>query len=197
MKILKQERIPIQSGAAFILNKGQFLKVIDPEGGQVSDLACFTKDNISEWISSGRTFDYNNKIYLTTNDILYSNRSNKMLTIVEDTVGKHDFLLTPCSPETFEIIYGEHDHRSCLMNLYDNLKEYGISKDQIPTTLNIFMNVNVAPDGKIAIDPPPSKAGDYIIFRAEMDLVVGLTACSAEITNNYKLSPIDYELYED
>ena len=28
-----------------------------------------------------------------------------MWTIVEDTVGRHDFLLTPCSPETFTILY--------------------------------------------------------------------------------------------
>jgi len=197
MKLIKNDRIPIQRGTSFILNKGDLLKVIDPEGGQVSDLTCFAKNDLNEWVSSGRTFDYNNKIYISTNDILYSNRSNKMLTIIEDTVGKHDFLLTPCSPETFEIIYGEQDHRSCLMNLYENLKDYGITKDQIPTTLNIFMNVNVLPDGGLSIDPPPSKPGDYIIFRAEMDLLVGLTACSAEITNNYKLSPIDYEIYEE
>src|SRR5690606_24625010 len=163
MKLIKNDRIPIQQGTSFILNKGDLLRVIDPEGGQVSDLICFAKDDLNEWVSSGRTFDYNNKIYLTTNDVLYSNRSNKMLTIIEDTVGKHDFLLTPCSPETFEIIYGEHDHRSCLMNLYENLKDYDITKDQIPTTLNIFMNVNVLPDGSLSIDPPPSKPGDYII----------------------------------
>ena len=28
-----------------------------------------------------------------------------MFTILEDRVGRHDFLLTPCSPETFEILY--------------------------------------------------------------------------------------------
>ena len=61
--------------------------------------------NRSEWLSSGRTIDYANTIYLTTGNILYSNRSRPMWTIVEDTVGRHDFLLTPCSLEMFRILY--------------------------------------------------------------------------------------------
>ena len=56
------------------------------------------------------------------------------------------------------------------------------------------MNVEVAPDGKLSILPPRSKAGEAIVLRAEMDLVVGLTACSAEMSNNYKFKPIGYEI---
>ena len=62
---------------------------------------------LGEVISSGRSLDYASKIYLTTGDPIYSNRSNIMLRIVEDKVGRHDFLLTPCSRETFRIIYGD------------------------------------------------------------------------------------------
>ena len=58
-------------------------------------------------LSAGRTIDYASRIYLTTGDPLYSNRSNVMLDIVEDEVGRHDFLLTPCSKDTFRIIYGD------------------------------------------------------------------------------------------
>ena len=56
------------------------------------------------------------------------------------------------------------------------------------------MNVNVLPNGELKIDPPRSKAGDSIVFRAEMDLIVGLTACSAEMSNNYSFKPIDFEV---
>jgi uncharacterized protein YcgI (DUF1989 family) len=189
--------LPPQTGIGFTLKSGQLLKIIDPQGEQVADLTAFSRENISEWLSSGRTIDYANTIYLTTGHTLYSNRSRAMFTIVDDTVGRHDFLLTPCSPETFQMIYDVHDyHPSCFENLHKNLAQFGITPDMIPTTLNIFMNVLVLPSGELRIDPPPSKAGDFILLRAEMDLIVGATACSAEKSNNYSFKPIDIEIYD-
>jgi uncharacterized protein YcgI (DUF1989 family) len=178
-----------------VLEQGQILRIIDPEGEQVSDLMAFAHADPSEWLSSGRTFDYNNTIYLTTGHVLYSNRSNRMLTIVNDTVGRHDFLYTPCSPETFSMIYNHQGHHpSCFENLAQNLARFAIAPDAIPTTFNIFMNVLVLPSGELKLDPPLSKAGDYIDLQAEMDLIVGVTACSAEMSNNYRFKPIDVEI---
>jgi uncharacterized protein len=187
--------LPPQSGTSFELHQGDLLRVIDLEGEQVADLTAFNQRETNEWLSSGRTIDYANTIYVTTNHVLYSNRSRPMFTITEDQVGRHDFLLTPCSPETFQIIYNEHRyHRSCFENLSANLRRYGITPDRIPTTFNIFMNVEVDHDGKLEILPPRSRAGQNITLRAEMDLIVGLTACSAEMSNNYKFKPIGYEV---
>lgn len=196
-KLIERYHLEPQTGVGFRLEKGKLLKIIDPQGEQVSDLTAFAQSDIAEWLSSGRTIDYANTIYVSTGNVLYSNRSRPMFSIVEDTVGRHDFLLTPCSPETFQIIYDNHDyHPSCFENLHTNLAEFGITPDMIPTTLNIFMNVIVQPNGELRIDPPPSKAGDYIVFRAEMDLFVGVTACSAEKSNNYSFKPIDVEIYD-
>jgi hypothetical protein len=187
--------IELQSGVAFELPKGESLRVIDLEGEQVADLIAFSRDDKREWLSSGRSIDYANSIYLTTGNILYSNRSRPMLTIIADKVGRHDFLLTPCSPETFQIIYRQTEHHpSCFENLSKALRRFEILPDAIPTTFNIFMNVEIAPDGKLSILPPRSKGGDSITVRAEMDLIVGLTACSAEMSNNYKFKPIGYEI---
>lgn len=184
-----------QTGTAFELSRGELLRVIDPEGEQVADLIAFNRNDIAEWLSSGRSIDYANNIYLTTGHILYSNRSRPMFTIVKDDVGRHDFLLTPCSPETFQIIYDRRDsHPSCFENLRMNLAPFEIRPDVIPTTFNIFMNVEVKGNGELAIRPPLSRAGDSITLRAEMDLIVGLTACSAEMSNNYKFKPIGYEI---
>lgn len=197
MNLLTNHHLAPQSGIGLKLNQGQRLKIIDPQGEQVSDLTAFSQLDKSEWLSSGRTIDYANTIYLTTGHTLYSNRSRPMFTIEEDTVGRHDFLLTPCSPETFKILYDNHEyHPSCFENLHTNLARFGITPDMIPTTLNIFMNVIVLPSGELRIDPPPSRAGDYIVLRAEMDLIVGITACSAEKSNNYSFKPIDIEVYE-
>jgi uncharacterized protein YcgI (DUF1989 family) len=188
--------LPPQTGVAFTLRAGQVLRVIDPEGEQVSDLTAFNAGDTDEWLSSGRSIDYANTVYLTTGHVLYSNRSRPMLTIIKDAVGRHDFLLTPCAPETFQIIYKNHDyHPSCFENLQTNLARFGIRPDQIPTTFNIFMNVPIHPQtGELTIAPPLSKPGDHIDLRAEMDLIVGLTACSAEMSNNFRFKPIDAEV---
>ena len=137
-------------------SKGQRLRVIDPQGEQVSDLVAFARDDKREWLSSGRSLDYANTIYLTTGHVLYSNRSRPMFTILADDVGRHDFLLTPCSIETFRIIYDHQgDHPSCFGNLAKNLAPLGIEPDEIPTTFNIFMNVDVLPHGRAEDRPAP------------------------------------------
>ena len=196
MTLLERRHLAPQTGTGLAVRRGQLLRITDPEGEQVSDLMSFALDDTREWLSSGRTIDYANTIYVTTGHTLYSNRSRPMWTIVEDTVGRHDFLLTPCSPETFTILYHTTgQHPSCFENLSRALAPFGVSPDAIPTTLNVFMNVEVDPSGELRILPPRSRAGDHVLLRAEMDMAVGVTACSAELSNNGRFKPIDVELW--
>ena len=109
----------------------------------MADLTCFAGRDTEEYLSSGRTIDYNEKIYLSTGDTIYSNLSNPMLTIIDDPVGKHDFLFAPCSREMFRLTYGITDsHPNCLDNLADSLDPFGVSASRISTAFNIFMNTN-------------------------------------------------------
>jgi uncharacterized protein YcgI (DUF1989 family) len=188
--------LAIRTGTAFRLNKGQRLTVIDPKGVQVADLVAFSRDDTREVLSNGRTLDYASRLFLTTGDPIYSNRSNVMLNIVEDTCGRHDFLLTPCSKDTFRIIYGDKDPApGCFGNLANAFKKFGIEEDQIPCAFNCFMNVVVdGSTGELKVDPPTSKAGDHIDFVAEMDLIIGLTACSALQSNGGSFKPIQYRI---
>ncbi|NML05432.1 urea carboxylase-associated family protein [Sphingomonas sp. G-3-2-10] len=188
--------IPERSGTAFRLARGETLTVIDPRGEQVADLLAFNADDVDEAISSGRTLDYASRIYLTTGDKLWSNRSNVMLEIIEDRVGRHDFLLTPCSADTFRLLYKDlPPHRGCFGNLAAALEPYGIGPDRIPTAFNCFMNVPVDGEtGELKVLPPISKAGDHIKLRAEMDLIIGLTACSAPDSNGGSFKPIHYRV---
>lgn len=182
-------------GVAFKLKKNKRLRVIDPNGRQVSDLFCVNALDPQEYLSSGRSIDYADKIFLTKGDILYSNRSFEMLRIIEDNCGRHDFLLTPCSLRMFQIISKSNNwHPSCHENLAINLAKFEIPADRISTTFNIFMNVTVAPDGRIEILAPLSKPGSSILFEAQMDLIVGLTACSHEETNAGICKSIQYEI---
>lgn len=187
--------IPPRSGVAFELEAGDILCVVDPDGGQVSDMLAFMASDVREVLSNGRTFDYEETIRLTTGNRLWSNRSNPMFEIVEDSVGLHDFLLTPCSEATFRHFYPDKPvHRGCFGNLAEALAPYGIDEDAIPVAFNIFMNVPVDEDGRLRVAPPTTRRGDFIRLRALADLVVGLTACSAYDSCGGSFKPIDYEV---
>ncbi len=189
-------RIPPCSAKTVELCAGDELVLIDPQGQQVCDVVAFARPDSNEYLSSGRSIDYAARLWLTTGNILYSNRSRPMFTIVEDTCGRHDFTLTPCSRDTFRIIYGENDERpGCEGNLAEALGPYGIDVDRIPIAFNVFMHVAVDTDsGGLRVLPPLSKAGDFIRLRAEMPLVVAMTACSAGQSNNFCFKPIDFQV---
>src|SRR5262245_18691380 len=107
-----------------------------------------------------------------------------MWTIVNDQMGRHDFLYATCSQEMYRKQYGVTDpHANCYDNISQGLRELGLDPGPVPTSFNFFMAVNVAPDGKLTFDPPRSRAGDSLELRAEMDLAVVVTACPAATCN--------------
>ncbi len=161
----------------------------------MSDLLAFSAADPREAISNGRTFDYEETIRLTAGNRLWSNRSNALLEIVEDSCGLHDFLLTPCSEATFRHFYADKPvHRGCFGNLAEALRPFGVTADDIPVAFNLFMNVPVDNEGKIRVLPPTTKPGDFVRLRALDDLIIGLTACSAYDSCGGTFKPIDYRI---
>jgi uncharacterized protein YcgI (DUF1989 family) len=180
---MAEQVVPAAGGVGLRLQCGERLRIIDPVGGQTGDLMAYAADG-SERLSNGRSFDYGGKIYLSTGDVLWSDRSSPMLTIVADEVGRHDFLYAPCSLEMYRMQYGVTGyHPNCHDNLRAALRGLGIEPDPLPNAFNLFMNVDVAADGRLAIVPPRSRAGDAIVLRAEMDLTVAISSCPASTCN--------------
>ncbi|MBX2995828.1 MAG: urea carboxylase-associated family protein [Bdellovibrionaceae bacterium] len=193
---MSRQRLNPQTGTAFRLRQGELLTVWDPEGEQVADLFCFEDGNPSGVLSSGRSIDYNDTIFFSKGHFLYSFAGDVMLEIVEDSCGRHDFLVTPCSLQMFRMLAKDDriEHPSCQHNLEVNLAEFGFDPTHLGTSFNIFMNVEVDNTGRVRVSVPRSKAGDRVVFKAHRDLVVGLTACSDEGTNNGRCKPIEYEI---
>lgn len=190
----QRQIIPAGSGAGVRLARGEQLRLIDIEGGQTGDLMAFSRDG-RERLSSGRSFDYGGKIHLTTGDVLWSDRSNPMLTIVADDVGRHDFLYASCTLEMYRIQYGATGyHTNCHDNLLAALRELGIEPDSLPNSFNFFMNVEVLADGRLKILPPTCRAGDSMVLRAEVDLAIALTACPAGTCNDGPPRPLAFEV---
>ena len=187
-------KLAAKSGMAIELRRGQRLRIIDLNGGQVCDLVCFNHHAVEESISSARSIDYKGCLYFSAGDLLYSNSSNPMLRIVGDTVGRHDFLFAPCSQKMFEMTYKvDGPHPNCLDNLSQALAPYNILTPSIPVAFNIFMNAAIKPDGIIDVLPPISRPGDHVEFVSEMDLIVGLSACPAYKANDYRFGPLQVE----
>jgi uncharacterized protein YcgI (DUF1989 family) len=179
------------------LAPGDRLTVLDPCGEQVSDLYLVAADDPAEVFSSGRTTDFGNSIYVSTGSQLWSNRSRVLAEVVDDTVGVHDLTLTPCSQATFDVLYPElagAPHPSCFANLCAALAPHGVDPDRIGTTLNVFMDVWTDERGELHIDPPPTRPGDRFTIEASLPVVVGITACSAEKSNNGHCTPIDWRV---
>src|SRR5215470_18242531 len=127
-----QLQIPAAGGVGLRLKRGERLRIIDPQGGQSGDLMAFSQDG-RQRLSNGRTFDYGGKLYLSTGDALWSDRSERMLTIVADDVGRHDFLYSSCSLEMYRIQYGvAGDHPNCHDNLCAELRALGIELAPLP-----------------------------------------------------------------
>lgn len=185
--------IAAREGVAFALKKGQRLKVIDLEGGQVADLLAFRLDDTDEKLSTSVTIDNNGSLFPKKGNLLYSNCYNPLLRIIEDRVGSHDLLHPPCSPAMYQSQYNiKGEHPSCQANFTKVLRKYGITEKEINTPFNIFMHTEVNSDGRVVVKEPLSKAGDYIVLEAEADLVVAVTACSVEESacNSYHCTAI-------
>ena len=178
-----QQLIPAAGGAGLYLERGERLRIVDPNGGQSGDLVVFSRDG-RQRLSNGRTFDYGGKIYLSTGDVLWSDCSEPMLTIVADEVGRHDFLYSPCSLEMYRIQYGVTGYQAnCHDNLCAELRKLSIVPDPLPTAFNFFMNVHVREDGQLVFAPPRSRPGDSFVVRAEIDLAVAVSSCPASMCN--------------
>jgi len=183
-------------GAGLRLRRGEQLRIIDIDGGQTGDLVAFSADG-GHRLSSGRTFDYCGKIYVSTGDVLWSDRSGPMLTIVADDVGKHDLLYAPCSMEMYRLQYGATEyHANCYDNLCCAFRELGIEPEPLPSSLNFFMNADVAADGRLSLLAPRTRAGAAITVRAEMDLIIALTSCPASTCNaGGAIRPLGFEVF--
>ena len=185
------------TGVAFEMKAGARLRVTDVEGQQVSDLVAFMREDLTDRLSQANTRKLNGVVKLKQGHALYSTRCNKLMSLVEDTVGEHDILFSSCSAYDYRVRFGLVDpHPSCLAILSEALGPYGLPEMIIPDPFNIFQHSEITPDFSLLTRTPRSRAGDYVVLQAEADCVVALTACPQDqnACNGYRLTDIQLEL---
>ena len=196
MAVLHSDIIPKNSGRAYVVKKGQRLRIA---GKSIVDFVAFNFDDLTERFDQARTKTNQVKIFISTGDVLFSKRNNPMLTIVEDTFteGRHDLQKGMCSRKRFEMVAQGKSKRvfaegvdinpkapqeipdhGCFENLGEALKDWKIAPEDIPSPFNIFQCMRIDPDTGIMYDTmirPKDEA--HVDFRAEMDCLVAASAC--------------------
>jgi len=182
-KIEERDTITVPAGfaRAFEVSRGDIFTVQDIEGGQIADLIAFNADNLSEKLSCSHTRHGLNSIKFKIGDSLRTNLRKPMMEIIADTVGTHDMLVPACDEQRYIVDYGVEGHRNCVANFEEVLKPRGIGRESIPDPLNIFENNIIDGEGNLLYLPVVSKAGDFISFRALMNLVCAVSSCPMDL----------------
>lgn len=171
------------TGGFLSLNAGQCALIINIHGTQVVDAWAVSQSDPYEYASMEHTRSVNSNIFFEAGMRAVSNHRRPMLTLTKDTSpGRHDTLLCPCNTAIYKELRCEGYHRNCTDNFHEALHAAGIKLPFTPASLNLFMNVPVLPDGSVDRVPPASKPGDLVILRAEMDILLVLSACPQDIT---------------
>ena len=167
-------------GKAFVVGVGQFLTITDVQGQQVGDFFAWNRHDPREYLSPHNTRLASSALVPPVGARFVTNRRRPMLVLVRDTVGRHDLLVACCDAARYASL-GAPGHRSCAGNAEEALREIGVVVPRLYDPVNLFMHVPVGADGALTIEPPLSRAGDSVGFRATMDALCVLSACPMDI----------------
>ncbi|NBM16170.1 DUF1989 domain-containing protein [Streptomyces sp. GC420] len=187
-------RIPAGSAVAKHVPSGLSVKVVNTSGSQVVDCWAFSSSDVKEFMSMEHTRVETERVSPAVGDSLYSNRRRPVLTVLQDTSpGIHDTTLAACDVYRYERLGATGYHANCTDNLIAAMRDQGIRLDSVPCPFNLWENAAVAPDRRQVIAPPVSRPGDLIVLRAELDLIVVLSACPQDMapTNGPDATPQD------
>jgi uncharacterized protein YcgI (DUF1989 family) len=196
-KAVKTIEVPGYSGKSIEVASGHYIRITDAEGGQVGDMFAISADDHTEFLSPSVTRLYNLSLFPKAGEPFFSNKDREIIAFIEDrSPGCHDMLMASCNRKMFES-FGLEDHPNCRDNYYQAAAEAGITHSAKPDPVNFFQNTPVTPDGSISSYVTMSEPGDYVVLRAEMDIILILTVCSTDIINQGKSTPMRIEVFDE
>ncbi|TNC52999.1 urea carboxylase-associated family protein [Rubellimicrobium rubrum] len=174
--------IPARQGRAVRLQAGQAIRIVNTHGTQVVDTWCFNAADMGEFMSMEHLHATLGSIFPVRGEPLFTNRRRPILILEEDTSpGRHDTVIAACDVHRYALLGCRDYHDNCTDNLHAALRQIGLRSDECPSPLNLWMNIPVAPDGRITWGEPLSKPGDAVVLRAVMDCVVAMSACPQDM----------------
>jgi urea carboxylase-associated protein 1 len=179
-EVIHDEVLPARAYWHRRIGKGTVLRIVDLEGCQAVDTLIYDAADTAIRYNAANTVKLAGNIYLTKGCVLYDDLAQPLMTIIEDTVGRHDTLGGNCSREINMVRYGKTAPTSCRDNFIKVMGELGMSARDLPANINFFMNVPVTAEGRIAIVEGLSKPGDFVDLRADRDVLVVISNCPQE-----------------
>jgi uncharacterized protein YcgI (DUF1989 family) len=176
------EVIAAGTGRAITMSAGDQIDIINPAGTQVVDTWALCLPDPTEHLSMEHTRAALLRLVPRLGDQLVTNRRRPVLTLVDDTSpGVHDTLIPACDPARYRLLGAPEGHASCQQNFLGAVRDSGLGPTEVPSPLNLFMNIPWSAEGRLEFAPPLSRPGDLVRLRAELDLLLVLSACPQDL----------------
>ena len=159
------------------IKKGQTLTIKDTHGQQAVDFLCYDADNISDRYSATNTVKIQGNIYIGQGTLLYADSGKALMTVIEDTVGRHDTIYGCCSNPNNMLRYGITTTESCYSNFTNELEKLGMDTSSIVPNVNWFMSVPVLDNGTAGVADAALSRGSFVKLRAECNVLAVISNC--------------------
>ncbi|MGD6747503.1 urea amidolyase associated protein UAAP2 [Streptomyces sp. BH106] len=178
-RVVRDETVPARAAFSAHLRAGQSLTITDLHGNQAADFLVYDAHDTGVRYSAPDTIQAQGNIFLTTGSVLLSGEHTPLMTVVEDTCGRHDTVGGACSKESNTLRYGHHtfSQHACVENFLAEGSRHGLGKRDLVSNINWYMNVPVEQDGTLGIVDGISAPGLRVVLRAETDVLVLLSNC--------------------
>lgn len=197
--ILQEWVIPAREYSAFLMERGQVLRIVDIEGKQVPDVVFINQHRLEEHVNLGNSQQIapGRRLRLSKGDCLVSQITSRMVTILDYSNEENLSYSSMCSEGTNRIRYGEANTRNCRDNLANALTPWGFNQFTVPDAFKPFMKIDIDSQGNQNMSEPTTVAGDFCDMHAEMDLLVGVSNCPQERNpcNGWKATPLGVIIY--
>jgi uncharacterized protein YcgI (DUF1989 family) len=199
MILLATVEVPGYSGRGLEVGAGATIRVTDVGGCQIADLFALVRSDPAEHLCTARTRALTQRLFPRVGQRFITNRYRPILSFVADhSPGVHDSLFASCDAGLHELLGGGSSHPNCCDNFLSAARELGLDVGDVPGPVNLFQNTPIGPDGTIGAERAPTRPGDHVELRAELDLWLILTACSVDTgvdINGGRSTPLRIEVF--
>ena len=178
-EIVLDETVRARAPWSHVVRTGETLRITDLAGNQAVDCLIHDAHDPRERYSAPDTMAAQRNIFLTPGTVLLSNEGRPLMTLVDTTCARHDTIGGACSKESNTLRYGHHTwhQHACVENFVLEMSRHGLTKRDIQSNVNWFMNVPVEHDGSLGIVDGISAPGLWLDLRAERDVLVVVSNC--------------------
>ena len=193
------QTVPACAPWSGVVAKGEVLVITDLEGQQAVDFLCYDAERPQDRYSATNTVKVQGNVYVGLGTVLYADSGVALLTVIEDTVGRHDTIYGCCSNANNMLRYGVETTQSCYTNFEAALAQHGLGREAIVPNVNWFMSVPVLEDGGAGVAEARLAPGSHVALRAERDVLAVLSNCPQmhNPCNGYNPTPIQVIIRSD